>query len=171
MCSASCFPGKPARGDRLAGGVETDQLPRTASLSFYHLLGVRLSLLTVSVSHALIVIPFIMLVLLARLETFEFRIEEASRDLGAGLWQTFRHVTFPLVLPSLVGALLLAAAFSLDEFVVTFVTIGSQNMMPTYIWSQLTNQATPTNAIATLLLGASGPITLLAVRRGSRVGL
>ena len=56
----------------------------------------------------------------------------------------------------------------LDEFVVTFFTIDSQNTMPTYIWSQLTNQVPPTiNAIATLLLAASGLITLLAVGRAA----
>lgn len=139
-----------------------------ALLSLYHLLRLPLSLVTVGVGHALILTPFVTLIVLSRVRGFDFSVEEASRDLGATPWQTFRHVTFPLIRPSVLGAALIGASLSLDEFVVTFFTIGGQSTLPLYIWSAVRTTVLPTiNAVATILLVTTTVVTVVGMRRFS----
>ena len=69
--------------------------------------GVPLSLVSVTIGHLLICLPFALAVLMARFEGFDASLEEASRDLGENGWMTFWRVTFPLVLPGIVSSLLL----------------------------------------------------------------
>jgi spermidine/putrescine transport system permease protein len=136
-----------------------------ALLSLYSVIDLKLSLWTVTISHTLICLPYVLLIVTARLYNFDFRIEEASRDLGATAWQTFRYVTFPLARPSIIGAVLLVTALSLDEFIVTFFTIGGQITLPMFIWSELSTTVLPTlNVVATLLIGTSALMTFVAVR-------
>ena len=73
----------------------------------------------------------------ARLETFDFTVLDAARDLGASPWRTFRDITFPLIRPTVLGAALLATALSLDEFVVTWFNIGNSQTLPVLIWGLL----------------------------------
>jgi ABC-type spermidine/putrescine transport system permease subunit II len=117
------------------------------------------SLVNAAVGHILIALPFVILTMNARLETFDFSTLEAARDLGAGPWRTFRDITFPLIRPSVLGAALLAIALSLDEFVVTFFNIGSLMTVPVYIWSIVRRGVDPSvNALATMTL-----VTLVAL--------
>ena len=91
----------------------------------------------------------------ARLENFDFTIMEAARDLGATPFRAFLDITFPLVRQSVIGAALLAAALSLDEFVVTWFTIGNQQTVPVLVWGLMRRGIDPSiNAIATMLLMA-----------------
>jgi spermidine/putrescine transport system permease protein len=116
-------------------------------------LGQAPSLVNAAVGHILIALPFVILTMSARLETFDFSTLEAARDLGASPWQTFRDVTFPLIRPSVIGAALLAMALSLDEFVVTFFNVGTSMTVPVYIWSLVRRGIDPSlNALATLTL-------------------
>ena len=69
--------------------------------------------------HTLVALPFVVLALGARLERFDFSVLEAARDLGASPTRAFWDITFPLIRPVIVGALLLSAAISLDAFVIT----------------------------------------------------
>jgi ABC-type spermidine/putrescine transport system permease subunit II len=88
----------------------------------------------------------------ARLQNFDFSVLEAARDLGAGRWRAFRDITLPLIRPSLVGACLLAAALSLDEFVVTWFNIGNQQTVPVLVWGLMRRGVDPSiNAVATAL--------------------
>ncbi len=106
-----------------------------------------------AIGHILIALPFVVLTMNARLETFDFSTLEAARDLGASPWQTFRDVTFPLIRPSVLGAALLAMALSLDEFVVTWFNIGNEQSLPVLIFGLLRRGLDPSvNALATVVL-------------------
>ena len=115
--------------------------------------GVYLSLRTAVIGHILISFPFVVLTLRARLDTFDFRTLEAARDLGATRRRAFWDVTFPLILPSILGAALICTSLSLDEFVITEFTIGNDQTLPTLIWERLREGVVPTvNAFATIIL-------------------
>jgi ABC-type spermidine/putrescine transport system permease subunit II len=89
----------------------------------------------------------------ARLEGFDFSVVEAARDLGASPLRAFLDITFPLIRPSIIGAALLAAALSLDEFVVTWFNIGSQQTLPVLVWGLMRRGIDPSiNAVASILL-------------------
>jgi spermidine/putrescine transport system permease protein len=136
-----------------------------ALLSFFDWLDLQLSLTTVVISHVLITLPFVVLTMNARLVGFDRSIEDAARDLGATPVQTFRHVTFPLIRASVIGSALLVVALSLDEFIVTFFTIGPQNTLPIVIWGQMRTGVTPVvNAVSTLML-VTTIVLMVIVRR------
>jgi spermidine/putrescine transport system permease protein len=136
-----------------------------ALLSFFDRLDVQLSLWTVIVAHVLVTLPFVVLTISSRLAHMDGAVEEAAATLGATRVQTFRHVTFPLIRSSVIGSALLAVALSIDEFVVTFFTIGSGNTLPIVIWGQMRAGVSPTvNAVSTLMLAAT-LLLMLVVRR------
>lgn len=137
-----------------------------ALLSFFAFLKVHLSLFTVILAHIIYALPYFVLVMVARLDQFDITLEEASHDLGATTWQTFRYVTFPLIAPSIVGGALLVFALSFDEFLITFFVIGSQSTLPMVIWSMLRRTINPSvNAVATMIMVFS----LLIILIGSRL--
>jgi spermidine/putrescine transport system permease protein len=91
----------------------------------------------VVVGHIVLAIPYMILVLVPRLERLDVRLEEAARDLGAGVLQTFRMITFPLLLPAIVSAFLVAFVLSFDEIVVASFVAGETTTFPLYLFSQL----------------------------------
>ena len=92
----------------------------------------------------------------ARLQRLDRAQEEASQDLYANEWQTFRYVTFPSIRTAVLGAGLLVFTLSLDEIAVTFFLIGRQNTLPLQIWGLLRRGITPeVNAAADDHLPAS----------------
>jgi putative spermidine/putrescine transport system permease protein len=106
--------------------------------TFTQVLGVSLSLFTVIVGHATFCIVVVYNNVVARLRRMSGSTEEASADLGASPWQTFRHVTFPGMRTALVAGALLAFALSFDEIIVTNFTIGAgQQTLPIWIFSNL----------------------------------
>lgn len=118
----------------------------------FHALGLAQGLRNAAIGHVLVSLPFVVLTMNARLETFDFATLEAARDLGASPFQTFRDITFPQIRPSLVGAVLLAAALSLDEFVVTWFNIGNEQSIPVLVWGLMRRGVDPSiNALASLL--------------------
>lgn len=135
-----------------------------ALLTLFKAAGVTLSLATVTVGHILITLPFVLLIVTARLSNFDPALEDAARDLGASASQVFRRVTFQLIRGSVIGAGLLAVALSLDEFIVTLLTIGTQDTLPVLVWGQMRRGVSPNvNAISTLLLAVT--IALVWVTR------
>jgi putative spermidine/putrescine transport system permease protein len=125
------------------------------SNTFTQVLGVRLSLLTVIVGHATFCIVLVYNNVIARLRRMSGSIEEASADLGADPWQTFRHVTLPNMSTALVAGGLLAFALSFDEIIVTLFTIGAgQETLPIWIFNNLfrPNQLPIVNVVAVLLI-------------------
>ncbi|MFN8568067.1 MAG: ABC transporter permease, partial [Kouleothrix sp.] len=85
-------------------------------------LQLKMSLTTVIISHIAFSISFVVVVVRASLKGFDRRLEEAARDLGADEWQTFWRITFPLILPGIIGGALLAFTISLDDFIISFFT-------------------------------------------------
>jgi spermidine/putrescine transport system permease protein len=121
----------------------------------FNLIGdARLSLgmSTVTVSHIAFMIPFVTLVVQARLQGFDKSYEEAAMDLGANEWTTFRRVTFPMILPGIMSGALLAFTLSLDDFVITFFTNGpGSTTLPIYVYGLLRRTITPqVNALSTV---------------------
>lgn len=111
-----------------------------------------LGLGTVIMSHIAFSVPFVTLVVQARLQGFDKAYEEAAMDLGANEWTTFRRVTFPMILPGILSGGLLAFTLSLDDFVITFFTNGpGSTTLPIYVYGLLRRIITPqVNALSTV---------------------
>ncbi len=106
--------------------------------TFTQVLGIPLSLLTVIVGHATFCIVVVYNNAVARLRRSSSSFEEASADLGAHTWQTFRYVTLPNMRSALAAGALLAFALSFDEIIVTTFTIGAgQQTLPIWIFDNL----------------------------------
>ncbi len=126
--------------------------------AFRTILDLRLGLLTVIVAHATFCIVTVFNNVLARLRRMGTSLEEASADLGAGVWTTFRLVTFPQLRSALFAGGLLAFALSFDEIIVTTFTAGAGvETLPIWILNNLfrPNQAPVVNVIAVVLVAVS----------------
>jgi putative spermidine/putrescine transport system permease protein len=109
-------------------------------------------------------LPFGLLIMFAVFNRFNRSYEEAARDLGASSWQTFRHVVYPIILPSLVGVGLFGFTLSYDEFARTLMTAGTYNTLPLEIYGMTTNVTTPVlYALGTLTTAFSFLIILLCL--------
>lgn len=106
-------------------------------------------------AHSAFCIPFAYLPIRARLEGMDLTLETAAADLYATPWQTFRHVTLPLLMPGIIAGMMLAFITSLDDVVISlFVKSAGQETLPTYMLGQIRRNITvEVNAISTLLLG------------------
>ena len=123
--------------------------------TFTQVLGVDLSLFTVIVGHATFCIVLVYNNVVARLRRVSTSLEEASADLGADTWQTFRLVTFPSMRTALVAGALLAFALSFDEIIVTRFTIGADlETLPIWIYNNLfrSNQLPIVNVVAVIVI-------------------
>jgi len=138
-----------------------------ALLSFFAFFAIQRSLITVVIGHVVYTVPYMVVVVSARLAEFDFSVEEAAQDLGATPLQTFRMVTFPLIQPTIIGAMLLIFAQSFDMFVITFFNIGAQSTLPMVIWSMMRRGINPSlNALGTMVLAFSVFTLFLANRMG-----
>lgn len=108
-----------------------------ALLVLFNTIGIVLSPLTIAVGHIVIALPFAILTLVPRLERIPIALEEASRDLGAGAWDTFRAITLPLLAPAVVSAFLISFVISFDEVVIASFVAGDEPTFPLYLFSQL----------------------------------
>ena len=121
--------------------------------TFTQVWGISLSLLTVIIGHATFCIVVVYNNVVARLRRVSGSLEEASADLGAHTWQTFRFVTLPSMQTALVAGALLAFALSFDEIIVTLFTIGAgQETLSIWIYDNLfrTTQPAIVNVVAVL---------------------
>jgi ABC-type spermidine/putrescine transport system permease subunit II len=127
-------------------------------------LNVQLSTETAVIAQAVYTTPYVLLIVAARLEGFDRRLEQAASDLGANKLRTFRYVILPLIGPAVFAGALFAFTLSLDEFVITYFVIGAQVTLPIYIYTQIKFGITPAiNAVATLLIIGSLAITGLGL--------
>ena len=143
-------------------------------------LRLQLGIPTIVAAHMLFNISIVLLLVRARLSGMDRTMVEASYDLYASPWRTFRQITFPQLLPAIVAGFLLAFTFSFDDYVITsFVSGPGSSTLPIYIFGQVKTGVTPaTNAVATmmlfltLLLLAGGQLALSrsARRTGSQGG-
>jgi spermidine/putrescine transport system permease protein len=107
---------------------------------------------TITLSHIAFSIPFVALVVRARLHGFDKSIEEAAMDLGANELTTFWRVTLPTILPGVLSGALLALTLSLDDYVITYFTAGpGSTTLPLRIFSMVRFAVTPeVNALSTI---------------------
>ncbi|MGZ7084872.1 MAG: ABC transporter permease, partial [Ilumatobacteraceae bacterium] len=111
---------------------------------------------TAIVGQSVLVTPFVILIVAARLQGFDQNLERAASDLGANLVQRMRFVVLPLIAPGILAAALIALTLSIDEFIVTNFLIGSGQTLPIYIYNQIKFGITPeVNALASLMLLAT----------------
>jgi len=136
-----------------------DIILATSLLLFYSLVGsfipaLELGMTTMILGHVTFQISFVAIVVRARLAGLDPALEEAARDLGAGEWKTFLHVTLPLMLPGVLAGAMLAFTLSLDDFIVSFFTSGpGSTTLPILIYSSVKRGLTPDiNALATLII-------------------
>jgi putative spermidine/putrescine transport system permease protein len=144
------------------------------SNTFTQVLGTSLSLMTVIIGHATFCIVVVYNNVVARLRRTSGSFEEASADLGADTWQTFRLVTFPSLRTALAAGALLAFALSFDEIIVTTFTIGAgEETLPIWIFRNLfrPNQLPIVDAVAVILILLSIIPVYLAHRLSSDEGL
>ncbi|WP_455372947.1 ABC transporter permease [Limibacillus halophilus] len=139
-----------------------------ALLSFFTLLQVTLGLHSIILSHVVFNIAFVCAVVRTRLRSFDWSIVEASIDLGASEFTTFRRVTLPAIFPGVLAGALLAFTLSVDEFIIAFFTAGpgqSSTTLPMQIYSMIRFGVTPEiNAMATIVMLVSFTLVLLAQR-------
>ena len=144
-----------------------------ALLSFYSLLNFTLGLHSIILSHVVFNIAFVCAVVRTRLKHFDYSIVEASIDLGAGDFTTFRRVTLPVILPGVIAGALLAFTLSVDEFIIAFFTAGagsSSTTLPMRIYSMIRFGVTPEiNAMATIVMLVSFTLVFLSQRANKGV--
>lgn len=133
-------------------------------LIFFHSIGISLSLITVMTAQTMIALPVTILVMVARLIGFDVTLEEAAMDLGADELTTFRRITFPLLLPGIVAAAVMAFTVSFGDIIMAYFTIGYQPTLPVYILGQLRFPANLPilTAASTLTLSFSVPLVVLS---------
>ena len=136
-----------------------------ALLIFFVGVGLPLGKLSIIIGHCTFLISYVFLIVSARLAGMDTRLEEASADLGASPWTTFRRVTLPQILPGVVGGALLAFIISMDDLVITYFIAGvDSTTLPVFIYGMIRRGIKPEiNAIATLLLIASLLIAALGL--------
>jgi spermidine/putrescine transport system permease protein len=139
-----------------------------ALLSFFTLIKFTLGLHSIILAHVVFNIAFVCAVVRARLKGFDWSLTEVSRDLGAGHLVTFRKITLPLILPSVIAAALLAFTLSIDEFIIAYFTAGAgqaSTTLPMQIYSMIRFGVTPEiNAMASIVMLVSFALVLLAQR-------
>ncbi|MDP2288405.1 MAG: ABC transporter permease [Actinomycetota bacterium] len=120
-----------------------------------------LGTVTVMIAHIMFIISFVVVAVKARLQGMDPKLEEAARDLYAGPSATFRYVTFPLVLPGIIGAALLGFSLSFDDFIISFFNAGTLVTFPIYIWGAAQRGIPPqVNALASLVFLSALAIVL-----------
>jgi spermidine/putrescine transport system permease protein len=159
----------PARDALLfAPMIVPDIVLAIALLSFFTLIKFTLGLHSIILAHVVFNIAFVCAVVRARLKGFDWSLTEVSRDLGAGHLVTFRKITLPLILPSVIAAALLAFTLSIDEFIIAYFTAGAgqaSTTLPMQIYSMIRFGVTPEiNAMASIVMGVSFALVLLAQR-------
>ena len=144
--------------------VASVQLPLPQGLVF------PLSIRTILIAHIMFNISFVVVTVKARLANFPRHLEEAAMDLGANEWTTFWKVTFPLILPGVMAAALLAFSLSIDDYVITAFTSGTTQTFPIYIYgSQLRGIPVQVNVIGTIIFVTAVGLVLLTTLWQRRV--
>jgi spermidine/putrescine transport system permease protein len=124
-----------------------------ALLALFLTMAVNTGFATIVIAHVMFTVSYVVVTVKARLEGMDRHIEEAAMDLGATEWVTFRKVTLPMIAPGVAAAALLAAAISVDDYVITSFNAGQTITFPLFIFGA-TRQGVPpaVNVLATALL-------------------
>jgi len=180
IVGTACAYGFWKRRDRTLSGalylslVTPEIVTGVSMLAFFQwtfrYLHLKLGLHTVILAHVAFSIAYVVVVVAARLRTFDGSLEEAAMDLGATEWQAFRLVTLPALLPGIIAAAMLALAVSFDDYVITSMVAGvDSETLPMWIYATARRGANPSiNAISVIIVVFFGALILLSERlRGS----
>jgi len=139
-----------------------------ALLSFFTLIKFTLGLRSIVMAHVVFNLAFVCAVVRARLKSYDWSLNEASRDLGATAFTTFMRITLPLIGPAVLAGALLAFTLSIDEFIIAYFTAGagqSSTTLPMQIYAMIRFGVTPEiNAMASVVMLVSFVMILAAQR-------
>jgi spermidine/putrescine transport system permease protein len=130
----------------------------------FHFLKLQLGMHTVILAHISFSLSYVVIVILARLRTFDRSLEEAALDLGANEWQAFRYVTAPLLVPGIVAAALLCFTVSFDDYVITSLVAGvNSETLPMIIYAMARKGVSPeVNALSVMITVGLGVLVLIS---------
>lgn len=125
-----------------------------AFMAFFSTLGLPFGMVTLVIAHTAFCIPYVFMMVKARLVGIDKSLEEAARDLGASPARTFWDITLPLIMPAVLSGCILAFAMSFDDVVISlFVTGPTLSTLPIKVYTQLKTGVTPEiNALCTVIL-------------------
>jgi spermidine/putrescine transport system permease protein len=161
------FPGKPILQAALLPPIAIPWLiTGTAMLIFFFGVGIGRGLHAIILGHVALALPYVIIVVNARLKTLAPELEEAARSLGASQWQVTRRVTLPWIAPGIIAGSLFAFAVSFDQFVVSyFLATPGQSTLPVEIYAAIRKGFTPEiNAVSTIIILLSMAIMLITAR-------
>lgn len=126
-------------------------------LLFFIVANISPGLFTIFIAHTTFCVGYVTMVMLSKLQHFDFSAVESAQDLGANSWLTFRRILIPLLAPGFIAAMLLSFTMSIDDFVITFFVSGEGTItLPLYIYNMIKISATPVvNALSTLMILAT----------------
>lgn len=132
-------------------------------LIFFSAINVPLGMLTIFIAHTTFCLPFVFLMVLARLDEFDFSIIEAAHDLGASERQTLFRVIVPAIMPGIMSGFLMSATMSLEDFVITFFVSGpGSTTLPLYVFSMVRYGISPViNALSFIIILGTMAIAFL----------
>jgi spermidine/putrescine transport system permease protein len=138
----------------------------TAMLIFFFGVGIGRGLHAILLGHVALALPYVIVVVSARLQTFARELEEAARSLGASQWQVTLRVTLPWIMPGVIAGGLFAFAVSFDQFVVSyFLSTPGEDTLPVEIYAAIRKGFTPEiNAVSTIIITISMALMLLTAR-------
>jgi len=138
----------------------------TAMLIFFFGVGIGRGVHAILLGHVALALPYVIVVVSARLQTFAPELEEAARSLGASQWQVTRRVTLPWIMPGVIAGGLFAFAVSFDQFVVSyFLSTPGETTLPVEIYAAIRKGFTPEiNAVSTIIIAVSMALMLLTAR-------
>ena len=161
------FPGKTVLRSLLFPPIAIPWLIiGTAMLIFFYWVGIGRGTPAVVIGHVALAIPYVVVAVLARLQTFDLQLEEAARSLGASQWEVTRYVTLPWIASGVVAGALFSFAVSFDQFVVSyFLAEPGDATLPVVIYTAIRKGFTPEiNAISTIIIVVSMAVMLGASR-------
>jgi spermidine/putrescine transport system permease protein len=124
-------------------------------------IGFSLSLWAVAIGHITITLPFALIIIQSRMTGFDTRLEDASRDLGAGWAMTYRRIVLPIISPAIRAAFFFALIISLNEVIIAFFLAGYDTTLPVYMYGQFLRVITPeSNAISGVMVALAGVMLL-----------
>ncbi len=131
-----------------------DILMGISLLLFFVAINLHLGLFSVFIAHTTFCVSYVTMVMIGKLQNFDFTLVEAAQDLGANQWTVTRKILLPLLTPGLTASALLAFTLSIDDFVITYFVAGQGvSTLPIYIYSMIKFGATPViNALSVVIL-------------------
>ena len=136
----------------------------TALLSLFITINIARGYWTIVIAQVMFDIAYVAVTVRARMSGYDIHLEEASRDLGAGAFTTFRLITFPLLLPGIIAGCLLAFALSIDDFVITQFNAGQTLTFPLWVFGATRLGVPPqVNVMGTLIFVGGVMIAISSV--------